>query len=72
MSWLQIKLRLLHERIQSLQDWVVIADSDELYDFDALGPGIQVPLSTRIDQHAIPYAVVKYNVYCRSDGKQSA
>lgn len=38
---LEIKLRLMHERIRSLQDWIVVADSDEFYDFDALGPGIQ-------------------------------
>jgi hypothetical protein len=41
-GWLQIKLRLFNERIKSLQDWIVIADSDEFHDFDALGPGIQV------------------------------
>jgi hypothetical protein len=41
-AWLQIKLRLMSERTKSLQDWIVIADSDEFYDFDALGPGIQV------------------------------
>lgn len=39
---LQIKLRLMKERIKSPEDWIVIADSDEFYDFDVLGPGIQV------------------------------
>ena len=48
-SWLQIKLRLVNERIKSLQDWVVIADSDEFYDFDALGPGIQVGPPLQVD-----------------------
>jgi hypothetical protein len=33
----------MYDRITSPQDWVVIADSDEFYDFDALGPGVQVP-----------------------------
>ena len=42
MRWLQIKLRLLHDHIASPHDWIVIADSDEFFDFDALGPGIQV------------------------------
>jgi hypothetical protein len=40
--WLQIKLRLMQDHITSPQDWIVIADSDEFYDFDAIGPGIQV------------------------------
>ena len=42
MCWLQIKLRLMQDHVASPHDWIVIADSDEFFDFDALGPGIQV------------------------------
>ena len=42
MCWLQIKLRLMNDRIASPHDWIVVADSDEFFDFNALGPGIQV------------------------------
>lgn len=38
----QVKLRLLQERVQSPTDWIVIADSDEFYDFSVLGGGVQV------------------------------
>ena len=54
-GWLQIKLRLMSERIKSLQDWIVIADSDEFYDFDALGPGIQVGLPPHFGNAGVTY-----------------
>lgn len=43
----------MHQRIKSLQDWIVVADSDEFYDFDALGPSIQVSLPVQQTQRHI-------------------
>ncbi len=39
---LQVKLRQLHEHVKSPGDWIVIADSDELYDYTPIAPSVQV------------------------------
>lgn len=44
---LQVKLRLLQERVTNLTNWIVIADSDEFYEYGPLGSNVQVGFQPR-------------------------
>ncbi len=52
MTCLQVKLEVLQGVVHSLEDWVVIADSDELHDYTTMGGTAAAMVEAAKQQHA--------------------